>query len=159
MPRIPSRFRRALPMLLAFLLAVGWITREVSHAREKADAVASQTVNLDQVKFDPYKYQGQSVGEAGAYFQGETPASDKFITGRFVIAGGKGKTPHAPHKHAEEEVMIVESGEAEIFCDGKTTKVGPGSAMYTAPNAPHGIVNIGEKPVVFYFVKWAAKSK
>ena len=32
--------------------------------------------------------------------------------------------------------MIIESGHGEIFCDGKTTKIGPGSVMYTAPERP-----------------------
>ncbi len=77
------------------------------------------------------------------------------MTGRYVL--DPGKTPHKPHTHAEEEVMIVESGRGEIFCDGKTTQVGPGSVMYTTPNAPHGIVNTGKEPIVFYFIKWAGK--
>ncbi len=53
--------------------------------------------------------------------------------------------------------MIIESGHGEIFCDGKTTKIGPGSVMYTTPNTSHGITNTGEEPIVFYFVKWAGR--
>jgi mannose-6-phosphate isomerase-like protein (cupin superfamily) len=68
-----------------------------------------------------------------------------------------GKTPHAPHTHPEEEVMIVESGVGEIYCDGKTTKVGPGSVMFTTPNTAHGITNTGTTPLVFYYVKWVGK--
>jgi mannose-6-phosphate isomerase-like protein (cupin superfamily) len=158
MPRLRSRISKIVSVALVFFLAVGWVTREIGFAREKADNVKSQTVNLDLSKTEPHIYNGERTGEAVAYFQGDTPGSRNFITGRFVIAPGKGKTPHAPHTHAEEEVMIVESGEAEIFCDGKTTKVGPGSAMYTTPNAPHGITNLSDKPVVFYFVKWSSKA-
>ena len=51
--------------------------------------------------------------------------------------------------------MLIESGVGEIVVDGKTTRVGPGSAMYTAPNVSHGIVNTGDTPLVFYWVKWA----
>jgi mannose-6-phosphate isomerase-like protein (cupin superfamily) len=138
---------------LAVVLLVGWSAREVAHAREKADAVTSRTITLDQVKMQDYRFDSKDVGSAGAYVQGDTPASTKFITGRFVLKPGQ--TPHTPHKHVEEEVMIIESGNGEIFCDGETTKIGPGSVMYTAPNAPHGIVNTGDKPIVFYFVKWA----
>ena len=53
--------------------------------------------------------------------------------------------------------MIIESGHGEIVCDGKTTKVGPGTAMYTTPDAEHGIVNTGQEPIVFYFIKWQSK--
>ena len=72
------------------------------------------------------------VGQIGLYVQGESPGCSSLVTGRFVI--DPGKSPHAPHVHADEEVLIVESGHGEIICDGKTTKVGPGSVMYSTPN-------------------------
>jgi mannose-6-phosphate isomerase-like protein (cupin superfamily) len=140
---------------LALALALGWASRELAHAQAKAD-VRSQTVNLAQVKMNDYSYEGKPAGRIGVYVDGDTPASTRFVTGRFVLDAGK--TPHTPHTHAEEEVMVVESGDGEIFCDGKTTKVGPGSVMYTAPDAPHGIVNTGSTPLVFYFIKWAGKA-
>lgn len=150
--------RRNIVFSLAVLaLAAGWASREVAFARERADLVKSQTVNLDAVKMTPENYEGKRSGEAGVYVKGDTPASSKFITGRFII--DPGKTPHKPHTHVEEEVMVIESGTGEIFCDGETTKVGPGSVMYTAPNASHGIENTGDKPLVFYFIKWAPKEK
>jgi mannose-6-phosphate isomerase-like protein (cupin superfamily) len=145
---------------LAFLvlaLALGWAAREVVHAQERAKVVESKTVTLDQVAMETYKDGESVVGTAGAYFTGDTAGTKNFITGRFVLESGK--TPHAPHKHVEEEVMIVESGTGEIYCDGKTTPVGPGSAMYTAPMAPHGIVNTGKTPLVFYFIKWDARGR
>ena len=152
---IGSRLR--LGVTLPILLAVGWAARETVFAREKADLVRSATITLDTVKMEDYRNKGQLVGSAGAYLSGDTPASTKFVTGRFVLEAGK--TPHAPHSHQEEEVMIVESGDGEIFCDGKTTKIGAGSVMYTTPNIPHGIVNTGTKPIVFYFIKWEGKPK
>ncbi len=136
---------------------MGWASRELAFAREKAEALRSGTFTIDSVKMEPHTDKGQVVGSAGLYLAGDTPASTKFVTGRFVLPAGK--TPHAPHTHAEEEVMIIESGNGEIFCDGKTTKVGPGSVMYTTPNASHGITNTGDTPIVFYFVKWEAKPK
>jgi mannose-6-phosphate isomerase-like protein (cupin superfamily) len=144
-----------LPTLLALALALGWASREAAFARERAALVSARTVTLDQVKMNEYRYQNQPAGKIGFYVTGDTPASAKFVTGRFVL--DPGKTPHAPHTHVEEEVMIVASGHGEIFCDGKTTKVGPGSVMYTTPHAPHGIVNTGAEPLTFYFIKWASK--
>jgi mannose-6-phosphate isomerase-like protein (cupin superfamily) len=158
-PRIRLRPSTAIPSALALILGLGWASREVAFALERSNEVASQTVTLDNVEMvdnsDPA--QGRKVGRIGIYVKGETPASAQFVTGRYAI--DPGKTPHAPHTHAEEEVMIVESGHGEIFCDGKTTKVGPGSVMFTTPNAPHGITNTGETPLLFYFVKWAPRPK
>lgn len=148
--------RKHLSTGLILVLAIGWATREVVHAREKKAAeVASKTINMDEIKMSPASDKGERTGEIGIYVQGDTPSSRNFVTGRFVI--DPGKTPHAPHTHVEEEVMVIESGTGEIFCDGKTTKVGPGSVMYTTPNASHGILNTGKTPLSFYFVKWADK--
>jgi mannose-6-phosphate isomerase-like protein (cupin superfamily) len=149
-------FRTIALSLLALALALGWSSRELAFARMKADLVKSGTINLDALKMTVDSPGGKPVGHAGLYFSGDTPGSKKFVTGRYII--DPGKSPHAPHTHVEEEVMIVESGHGEIFCDGKTTAVGPGSAMYTAPNAPHGIVNTGDSHLVFSFVKWASDS-
>lgn len=146
----------AIPTALALVLGLGWTAREVASARERAAAVAAQTITLDRVQMKPVEDQGKAVGQNGIYVSGDTPASSKFVTGRFIIAPGQ--TPHKPHTHVEEEVMIVESGHGEIFCDGKTTAIGPGSVMYTTPEAPHGIVNTGKEPLTFYYVKWAPRA-
>lgn len=141
---------------VAAVLALGWASREVAFARQGSKAVASQTITLDTVMMKDYATpEGKQVGKIGIYVAGETPASKDFVTGRLVLDAGQ--SPHPPHVHPEEEVMVIESGTGEIFCDGKTTKVGPGSVMYTAPNASHGIVNTGKEPIVFYFIKWADK--
>ncbi len=141
--------------VLALVLAAGWSFREVAFALERAKEVTSGTINLDQLEMASFSDKGEKVGKNGVYLSGDTPASTKFATGRFVLEPGK--TPHAPHTHAEEEVMIIESGHGEILCDGKTTKIGPGSVMYTTPNAQHGITNTGDEPIVFYYVKWESR--
>ena len=140
---------------LALVLAAGWSYRELAFARDQSQHVTSQTILLDRVQMVTATDKGESVGENGVYIAGDTPASTKFVTGRFVLPPGK--TPHAPHTHPEEEVMIIERGHGEIFCDGTTTKIGPGSVMYTTPNAPHGITNTGSEPIVFYYVKWEGR--
>jgi mannose-6-phosphate isomerase-like protein (cupin superfamily) len=140
--------------LLALALSAGWCCREVALALEQGRQAASATITIDQVQMATASDKGEPVGKHGVYVSGDTPASTKFVTGRFVLEPGK--SPHAPHTHIEEEVMIIESGHGEILCDGKTTKIGPGSVMYTAPNAEHGITNTGSEPIVFYYVKWAS---
>jgi mannose-6-phosphate isomerase-like protein (cupin superfamily) len=140
---------------LALILAAGWSYREVAFALDEGRRATSGTINLDQVEMRSFTDKGEAVGKNGVYLAGDTPASTKFVTGRFVLEAGK--SPHAPHTHAEEEVMIIESGHGEILCDGKTTKIGPGSVMYTTPNVSHGITNTGSEPIVFYYVKWESR--
>jgi len=158
MNRRPSILRpsTALPSLLAVALAAGWGWREVVHAQAGQAITPSQTVTLEDVAMKVYFDGDKPVGRIGLYLEGETQASRSLVTGRFVI--DPGKSPHAPHVHPDEEILIVESGRGEIFCDGKTTKVGPGSVMFSAPDVPHNITNTGTEPLTFYFMKWLPKA-
>lgn len=155
---MPIRIRpsTALPSLLALALAVGWAWREAAHAQEARERVTSKTVTLEDVAVSTYEDEGKPVGKIGLYFNGETELCSSLVTGRFVI--DPGKSPHPPHVHPDEEILIVESGRGEIFVDGKTTKIGPGSVMFSAPNVPHNITSDGPEPVVFYFMKWLPKA-
>ena len=139
---------------IAMILAIGWATRERAFAAEKAELLKSQTVTLDQVKMSDYSDRGSVVGKLGIYLAGDTPGSSKFVTGRLVLDAGK--TPHPPHTHPEEEIMVVTEGGGEIVVEGKFTKVGPGSMMYCAAGKLHGVKNTGTQPLLFYFYKWRA---
>ena len=68
-----------------------------------------------------------------------------------------GASPHPPHRHPEEEFLIIAAGTGQIECAGETTEVGPGAMMYCAGNTLHGIVNTGKVPMTFYWSKWLAK--
>ena len=69
-----------------------------------------------------------------------------------------GGSPHPPHRHPEEEFLIIASGTGEIECGESTTPVAPGSVMYCAGDTLHGIVNTGAVPLTFYWSKWMARS-
>jgi quercetin dioxygenase-like cupin family protein len=133
---------------------VGWTTREWIHAadNEKSALLKSQVVTAADVKSEEMTLKGKPTGEAAAYFKGETAGTKNFLVVRFAL--NPGAEPNPPHVHAEEEVLIVASGTGEIECDDKTTKVGPGSILYAAPNVKHGIRNTGKDAMVFYFVKF-----
>ncbi|MEO7190895.1 MAG: cupin domain-containing protein [Vicinamibacterales bacterium] len=89
------------------------------------------------------------------HYNGPTDQLSGMCTGLAVL--DPGASPHPPHRHPEEEFMIVADGTGEIECDGKTTQVGPGAIMYCAGNVLHGIVNTGQVPMTFYWSKWMAK--
>jgi mannose-6-phosphate isomerase-like protein (cupin superfamily) len=138
--------------LVALALAAGWAAREVAHAADKAKFIKSETITANEVKLADQVYQNKPTGQAGVYFQGKTPGTRSFITGRFILKPGT--EPHPIHQHVDEEIMIVTRGKGEISCAGKTRAVAAGSVMYTAPNVKHGITNTGKEPLEFYFIKW-----
>ena len=70
---------------LALVLAAGWSYREVAFARDGPKQLTSTTINLDQVEMVTASDKGETVGKNGVYLAGDTPASTKFVTGRFTL--------------------------------------------------------------------------
>lgn len=95
----------------------------------------------------------ESYGEARIYFDGPTDQLKVMTAGSVTLKPGA--SPHPPHKHPEEEFMLVSDGECEISVDGEITKCGLGSLMYCAADKLHGIENTSTKPMTFFFFKWA----
>jgi mannose-6-phosphate isomerase-like protein (cupin superfamily) len=86
------------------------------------------------------------------YYQGPTDMLQVFEGGSLSLKSGM--EPHPPHKHPEEEILLVTEGSGEISVEGEITKVGAGSMMYTGANRLHGIKNTGKAPLLFYYFKW-----
>jgi mannose-6-phosphate isomerase-like protein (cupin superfamily) len=93
---------------------------------------------------------------AYVHYNGPTEQLSTMCTGMCVLESGA--TPHPPHRHPEEEFMIVAVGTGVIEVDGKKTPVGPGAIMYCGANVSHGITNTGAGPMTFYWSKWMARS-
>jgi quercetin dioxygenase-like cupin family protein len=92
-------------------------------------------------------------GELKIFFEGPTEQLKSMTAGSLLLYANH--EPHPPHSHPEEEFMVITEGNGEMLVDGKPYKVGPGSMMYCAANALHGI-KAGKKPLLFYFYKWKA---
>lgn len=99
--------------------------------------------------------QRETFGDLRIYFDGSTQQLKTLTAGSLELKPGM--SPHAPHRHGEEEIMLITEGEGEIFVDGKTSRVGPGSMMYCAAERLHGVTNTGRAPMMFFFYKWIAR--
>ena len=116
-------------------------------------AVAAKIPNatMDQGKA---KVTHEPFGDLRVYLDGSTDQLKAMTFGSLQLKPGM--SPHPPHEHPEEEIMIVTEGTGEISVEGKVTKVAPGTMMYCAANKLHGIVNTGKTPLLFYYFKWKA---
>src|ERR1700761_5621894 len=68
--------------------------------------------------------------EVYVHYNGPTDQLSAICTGMAYL--DPGASPHPPHRHPEEEFLIVASGTGEIECGGTTTQGGPGDIMYCA---------------------------
>jgi uncharacterized cupin superfamily protein len=65
-----------------------------------------------------------------------------------------GQSPHAPHQHQHEEVLIIKDGTLETFQSGATRRVGPGGIIFQASNELHNVTNVGPSPASYYVIGW-----
>ena len=108
------------------------------------------------IAYEQLTAEGDAPGAAAyVHYNGPTHQLATMCTGMCVL--DPGAMPHPPHRHAEEEFMIVAAGTGVIEVDGKATPVGPGAIMYCGAHVSHGITNTGTTPMTFYWSKWIAK--
>lgn len=66
-----------------------------------------------------------------------------------------GLMSHPPHRHVNEELIILREGECETLSDGKWVKVTPGSVVFNASNSLHGFRNVGTTPATYHVINWS----
>jgi quercetin dioxygenase-like cupin family protein len=64
------------------------------------------------------------------------------------------QSPHPPHQHVNEEVIIVREGALEAFVNGTWTPASNGSLIFFASNVPHTVRNVGPVPATYHVVNW-----
>ena len=65
-----------------------------------------------------------------------------------------GESPHEPHKHPDEELVIVKEGTVEFLVNGQKQTIGPGSIVFQASNQLHSVRNVGAVPAIYHVIKW-----
>ena len=66
-----------------------------------------------------------------------------------------GESPHPPHHHADEELMIVKEGTLAALQGDKTNIVEDGGLIFEASNETHGLRNIGTNRATYFVIKFA----
>jgi mannose-6-phosphate isomerase-like protein (cupin superfamily) len=116
----------------------------------------AEAAKLPNAVIDPRnaKLTRDSYGEVRVYFEGSTDDVKSMTAGSLLLKPGM--SPHPPHQHEEEELLVVIEGTGEITINDGRTPVGPGSMMYCAAGRVHGIQNTGKVPLLLYYSKWKA---
>lgn len=92
------------------------------------------------------------VGSTRKFFQAPTATLDELEC--HVTTLNPGETPHPPHQHPDEELLIVKEGTVESLVNGQLKRVGPGSVIFQAANQLHSIRNVGQTPATYHVIKW-----
>ena len=90
-------------------------------------------------------------GERRSIVDGPTKTMAKFESHVTTLEGGR--VPHAPHRHPDEEVVIVKDGTLEVTINGRTQQAGAGSMFFFASNDMHGMKNIGTSRATYFVIR------
>jgi quercetin dioxygenase-like cupin family protein len=138
--------RKSMVAVLAF--AGGLIVASAS--RGGPALLGSTSLTWEQIEASG----NSTTGLSRRFFQSPTATLDELEM--HVTHLPPGKSPHAPHTHPEEELVIIKEGTLEAMQAGKTRRLGPGAVIFQASNQLHGVRNVGDTPATYYVVRWAS---
>src|SRR5271168_3874675 len=92
------------------------------------------------------------VGEVRSIVKGPTATLEELEM--HVTTLDPGKISHPPHRHPNEELIIIRQGTVETLSNGVWKRVGPGSVIFNASNQLHGLRNVGADPAIYHVINW-----
>ena len=105
----------------------------------------------------PVKVNPKTHAESRQVFNGVT--HEGYPVDLHITTMPPGQMPHAPHRHAHEEMMMIQQGKLEVTIAGKTSTVGPGSVIYVASNEEHGLKSVGDGAAQYFVLAIGHQSK
>ena len=68
-----------------------------------------------------------------------------------------GKSSHAPHRHENEELVIVKEGSVEALVNGQHVRLGPGAVIFNASNEMHSLRNVSDSAATYHVINWTIR--
>ena len=133
--------------VIVALIAVGGTIGVTAAARPQTPLLGSSVFDWNTI---PEKK--TEVGSTRQFLRAPTATLDELEL--HVTTLNAGQTSHAPHQHANEELIIVREGTVEALVDGEWKRVGPGSVIFQASNKLHGLKNVGTGPATYHVINW-----
>ena len=97
------------------------------------------------------------IGSVRQFFKSPTITLDELEC--HVTTLNPGQQSHPPHKHPNEEMIIIREGTVETLSNGEWKRVGPGSVIFNASNELHALKNVGTTPAVYHVINWKSPGK
>jgi quercetin dioxygenase-like cupin family protein len=108
----------------------------------------SSVFNWADLKVVPTKQ-----GERRTVCDAPTPALANFEC--HITTLSPGESPHPPHRHADEELMVIKEGTLEALQGDQTNVVTTGGIIFEASNELHGLRNIGTNRATYFVFRFS----
>lgn len=122
-----------------------------------AFAAAAGTVMESRVfDWNSIPAKATKYGSVRSFFSSPTPTLENLEL--HVTTLNPGQSPHQPHHHPNEELIIIRQGTVETLSNGKWQRVGPGSVIFNASNQLHGLKNVGADEAIYHVINWKSSA-
>lgn len=121
-------------------------------ARSAPAAMTSTIFHWAEMKAEPTE-----AGEVRRVFRSQTGTLAELEC--HVTTLRPGQRSHAPHTHANEEVLVVREGTVEFFFKGEWHPAAAGDVVFLTGTDPHGVRNAGSTPATYHVLAWSHESK
>jgi XRE family transcriptional regulator, regulator of sulfur utilization len=128
-------------------VAIGATLSLVALADVQTPALSSTVFDWNAIPSKP-----TNTGSVRQFFKAPTPTLDQLEV--HVTTLNPGASPHPPHKHPNEELLILKEGSVEALVNGEWKRAGPGSVIFFASNQQHGVRNVGAEPATYHVIDW-----
>jgi len=88
-----------------------------------------------------------NVGERRDVTDGPTATLERFEC--HISTLNPGRESHPPHHHPQEEFIILQEGTLDVYINGRTQRVGPGTLFFFASHDRHNVRNAGDTPATY----------
>jgi len=143
--------RRDAMLGLAALSAA--LTETVSAEAAPADDTPGAILGPTVFHWDQMQFKASAVGAQAPLCKQATATLDQLEM--HVSKLDPGKMSHPPHRHINEELIILRDGHCETLSNGEWVKVEAGDVVFNASNSLHGFRNVGTTQAVYHVINWS----
>ena len=132
---------------LALLLAPLVVSRPLG-AQTVAPAAAEKKLGSAVFQWENFTPKPTANGLRREVVNLPTATLEKFES--HITTLNPGMASHAPHRHPQEEFILIKEGVLDVVINGRTQRAGPGSLLFYASNDQHHVQNAGDKPATYF---------
>ncbi len=146
-------FLRSAPLLVCALTTMSLLPSFAAAAETKA-AAAKPRLTSRVFAWGDLPVKPTPVGERRDV--ANNPTATLAVFECHITTLNPGAASHDPHRHPQEELIIVKEGRVEVHIEGRTQIAGPGSVFLYNSNDAHAVRNAGHTRAIYWVINVAS---
>lgn len=135
-------------------IAVAVVTLTATYGIAATAEQRSAVMSSSAIEWTTVPVRETAYGSVRQFWRAPTATLDELEL--HVTTLNPGQTSHAPHRHPNEELLVIREGTVEALVLGEWKRLGPGSVIFQATNELHGIRNVGTGPATYHVINWTS---